>query len=341
MIGEYFGWWDSEEEKVSKKLGKLNNEMYELQNRIDSFDKSIDAFDKLDEKLIKTNEDLQEMNSLLAEAANSLTEEERKVYDSLRTNSEKRSYLQSLRDKDLEKLKEDRKKVGQTLDILDSVERSKFLNSNTDDARMAVDTIKATNNAALYEALDELGLAADQSAAIREVAQNILENGSADQVDKWMQNGFAKVLADQLSTLGTIQTQAGETQNILSVLTDSGSALTDQVKAFEAIEKSLADNTEALKVFQDQYAQYKVFADMSDDVLNFIDKAKLSIDDINELYAGWKKIQKAGVNITQEQYETLFPALMEVLAATDGDIAYATEQVFGEYLNQFEYGSEQ
>ncbi len=156
-----------------------------------------------------------------------------------------------------------------------------------------------------------------------------------------MQTGFANTLAEQLSTLGTMQTQAGETQEILSVLTDSGAALTDQIKAFEAIKASLVGNTDALEAFQDQYAQYKVFADMSDDVLNFIDKAKLSIDDLNELYAGWKKIQKAGVDITQEEYQSLFPVLMETLASTDGDIAYATEQVFGSYLSEFERGSEE
>lgn len=155
-----------------------------------------------------------------------------------------------------------------------------------------------------------------------------------------MQTGYAAKLATVLSSLQKIKTAHGEI-GVAEILTDDNAALTDRVKAFESISEALQSNKEALDAFQKQYGQYKVFADMGEDVLNFVDKAKLSIDDLNELYAGWKNIQKAGVDITKEQYESLFPTLMKTLAATDGDIAYATEQVFREYLNQFEYGSKE
>ena len=155
-----------------------------------------------------------------------------------------------------------------------------------------------------------------------------------------MQTGYAAKLATVLSSLQKIKTAHGEI-GVAEILTDDNAALTDRVKAFDSISEALQSNKEALDAFQKQYGQYKVFADMGEDVLNFVDKAKLSIDDLNELYAGWKNIQKAGVDITKEQYESLFPTLMKTLAVTDGDIAYATEQVFREYLNQFEYGSKE
>lgn len=340
-LGNWLGWFKSKEEKVTEELGKLNNEMYELQNRIDTFDKATSSFDKLDNKLIKTNADLEEMNKLLDEAANSMSEEEQEQYNRLRTNSERRKYIEDLQKKDEADLEEKRKQVNKTLNKLDRPgQRSAYLNAGNEDARMAIDTIKATNNAELYKALEQMNLDAETSANIREVAQNILENGSADQVDKWMQTGYAAKLATVLSSLQKIKTAHGEI-GVAEILTDDNAALTDRVKAFESISEALQSNKEALDAFQKQYGQYKVFADMGEDVLNFVDKAKLSIDDLNELYAGWKNIQKAGVDITKEQYESLFPTLMKTLAATDGDIAYATEQVFREYLNQFEYGSKE
>lgn len=57
---------------------------------------------------------------------------------------------------------------------------------------------------------------------------------------------------------------------------------------------------------------------MSDDLLNFIEVTSLSIDQINELYAGYSKLQKAGIEITKEQYQK---ALEETMFDLDDDLS--------------------
>jgi hypothetical protein len=49
---------------------------------------------------------------------------------------------------------------------------------------------------------------------------------------------------------------------------------------------------------------------MSDDLLDFIEVTHLSIDQLNELYAGYSKLQKAGIEITKDQYQKALEATM-------------------------------
>ena len=61
---------------------------------------------------------------------------------------------------------------------------------------------------------------------------------------------------------------------------------------------------------------------MDDSILNFIDTMGLSIDEINELYAGYKDLQKAGIEITKEEYEGKMNSVMSQL---DGDLNHFDE----------------
>ena len=61
---------------------------------------------------------------------------------------------------------------------------------------------------------------------------------------------------------------------------------------------------------------------MDDSILNFIDTMGLSIDEINELYAGYKDLQKAGIEITKEEYEGKMNSVMSQL---DGDLSHFDE----------------
>lgn len=49
---------------------------------------------------------------------------------------------------------------------------------------------------------------------------------------------------------------------------------------------------------------------MSDDALDFINATGLSIDAINELYNGYERLQKAGIQITKEQYRDRMEDMM-------------------------------
>lgn len=57
---------------------------------------------------------------------------------------------------------------------------------------------------------------------------------------------------------------------------------------------------------------------MDTEVLNFIDTMGLSIDEINELYAGYKDLQKAGMDITKEAYQDKLDIVMGQL---NGDLS--------------------
>lgn len=63
---------------------------------------------------------------------------------------------------------------------------------------------------------------------------------------------------------------------------------------------------------------------MSDDLLDFIEATSLSIDQLNELYAGYSKLQKAGIEITKDQYQT---ALEETMLDLDYNLSNFTEVV--------------
>ena len=57
---------------------------------------------------------------------------------------------------------------------------------------------------------------------------------------------------------------------------------------------------------------------MDDSVLDFIDTMGLSIDEINDLYAGYKNLQKVGMEITKEEYQERMNSVMSQL---DGDLS--------------------
>ena len=80
---------------------------------------------------------------------------------------------------------------------------------------------------------------------------------------------------------------------------------------------------------------------MSDDLLDFIEATSLSIDQLNELYAGYSKLQKAGVAITKDQYQK---ALEETMLDLDSNLSNFKEVVamhFGDMIAEGDDFAEQ
>ena len=206
----------------------------------------------------------------------------------------------------------------------------------------ARDALYALNNSKLYDAVDEMtNLTTEERSAIEDLAQSILEAVDAETALMYANNNYSKTLVDILGNLDDIKTSTDEWVSVSEILTTDDYTLKDRVKAYEQICAALADSTEALKSFQETYSQYEVFSKMGDDVLDFIEKIGLSIDDLNELYAAAEKLRKAGIDITDDQYHSRFDQLLQVLTNTNGDIGRAIETVFGDYLAQFTKGSEE
>lgn len=329
-------------ENSAKAINSLSNEIYTLNERITTIDSAIDTFDELDNKLIKTTEDIEAMNDALASAADKLTDEQKEAYNALTTNAARREYLESISAATTE---EANKKRQEQLDEWNNAMSrgygSDMLTSTDSEMIAARDALYAINNSRLYDAVDEMtDLTEKQRDAVEDLAQSILEAVDAETALSYANSNYSETLATTLSQLEDIKTATNEYASVSEILTSDDYTLKDRVKAYEKIAQALKDSEEALKAFTDTYSQYEVFAKMGDDVLDFIEKVGLSVDDINDLYAAAEKLRKAGIDITDQDYQSRFDDLLQTLADSNGDIATAIETVFGDYLSQFRKGTE-
>jgi regulator of replication initiation timing len=216
-----------------------------------------------------------------------------------------------------------------------------MLTSNDSEMIAARDNLYAINNSKLYDAVDEMTDLTDKERdAVEDLAQSILEAVDAKTALNYANSNYSETLAKTLSQLEDIKTSTNEYASANEILTSDDYALKDRVKAYEQVAQALRGDEEAFKAFTDTYSQYEIFAKMGDDVLDFIEKVGLSIDDINDLYTAAEKLRKAGIDITDQDYQSRFDDLLQTLADSNGDIATAIETVFGDYLAQFQKGTE-
>ena len=67
---------------------------------------------------------------------------------------------------------------------------------------------------------------------------------------------------------------------------------------------------------------------MSDDIIEFIEATNLSIDQINKLYEGYTALQKAGMEITKEEFHA---ALEETMTLMEDDLSNFNQVVESTY----------
>jgi hypothetical protein len=108
--------------------------------------------------------------------------------------------------------------------------------------------------------------------------------------------------------------------------------LKDQVKAYQEIKSALTDDIVAYTSFKDQYLQYDIFESMSESVLDFIDSANLNIDKLNEIGSAYERLQKKGIDITEQDFKGRYQEFLQSLADFNGDVAKAINEVFGDIL---------
>lgn len=331
-------------ETTTEKINDLSNEIYKLNDKASSINSITDSYDDLDAKLIKTNKDLQEQTELLEKASDLLDEEEKKVYQTM-TNSQKRNYLSGVQQQTDWLLARKRSETLNLIRNMSSDERKSFLNSTDSDALTAQSAIFAINNTQLYSVIDEraskLGVAKQ---ATQKLAQSIIEELSVEDAWKLANGELAWSIDDLLDSIDRmIQLTDGGTATISEILNSDDYSLKEQVNAYKEMKIALSDNAEALASFQKLYSEYEIFSSdgMTGQVLDFIDAAGLSIDKINELYSGWKRLQKAGLNISEDSYKNRFGIMLSSLAENGGDIATTIEYVFADYLAAFDKGSKE
>ena len=349
------GVFDSAASKATDKVNKLSAEIYDLNKKATSLDTVIDNFEKLDGKILKTSKDLEEMKSILEEAGNSLSSEitdkkkfggvsEQDWYNSLSSDKAKLEYLKKAADE--ARLEADQKRNEQLAAInnLRGSELDAFMRGTDAKYVQARDAIYAINNNNIYEQIDTLKelnqYSSDQLKVTEEITSAILEQVDAYEA-KDLANNPSRV-KELINTINGLTTSIdGETVAYAEMLNSSDYSLAQQVEAYRKLDTALSAFGKEYKAFSSLYSQYAVFSNMSEDVLNFIDNANISIDSLNSIYTGYEKLQKAGLNITKEQYQSRFQLFLEAITKFDGDASAAIEETFGDILNQFDKGSKE
>ena len=351
-------------DSAAKSINNLSNEIYKLNEKANAINDITGNFDKLDNKLIKTNKDLKEMSSLLDQAADKLDDSveededvgygkgvsEKDYYNSLQSDKAKREFLDEVEREARNKANAKRTEQINKLKGLSATELANFLDENNKSAEVlqAQDKIYALNNNELYEYIDSMKeskeITDEAAAATEKLTQSILEEMSVEEAWDYAKDNDGEKVRDLVDSLKDLEIQARNTNkelvnvSISEVLTSDDYELKDKVKAYEDAQKALSalGDTAALEAFNDAFIQYDKFSDYEDYVLDFIDEVGLSIDEVSELYESWKKLQKAGVKITQEQFEERFDTYLTALADTQGDVLTATQMVFGQFLDDSE-----
>lgn len=340
--------YTSSTEKTSEEVQKLGNEIYRLNESISAIDSITSSYDKLDKKLIKTIDDQKEMNDLLNQAADKIIDDEDKeVYNSLTTETAKRQFLDAYNEKNNQEIANKRQKQK---DIINSSRyTSYFLESDNTDAIKVRDQIYAGFNSEIYNQLDKKYANSNSAtkSAVQTLVQSLGENlGASAALDYWNNPSKIQDLVDSFMNLKTVVNETNDSiettsETIAEVLTTEDYSLKDRVEAYNEATIALKDNEEALNAFKQLYQQYEVFAQMNDDVLDFIDSAGISIDKLNNFYDAYEKLNKAGLNISKETFQNdLFSNILEDLAS-GGKVADIIDNYFGTYLSALDKSTDE
>lgn len=334
-------------------INDLSVEILNLSKKSQAIDTAISKFDELDNKLIKTKKDAEAMTEALDSAADSLSSDkdkntkgldlgdmsEQDYYKSLTTNRARKEFLEDVSKRSKEQADAARRKqLQKAKNVRNSggSEWSRFQN----DAEYAQsrDAIYAIANNNLYNYVDTLKTAGTVSTsaalATESFTQSLIEN--IDNLDQIMQYAEEdnKAFQQLIDSIASAEMEIdGVNTKLTEVLESDDFNLKDKVEAFKQMRTELSGSGEALESFTELYSQYEVFEQMGDDVLDFIDKTGITIDEINKLYNGYESLQKVGMSITKEEYQARFQDYLQALARFEGDVERATHEVFDDLLS--------
>ena len=354
-------------EKAANSINKLSNEIYKLSEKANAVKQITSAYDELDNKIIKTKKDQEELNSLLGQAADKLSTEtysskkkadkagaayygegvsEQDYYNSLSTDREKKKFLDSLEAETDRQIKIRQQEQINEVKKLSNKRKAAFFNENTTNSliKQAQSAFYAIANSNLYDRIDAMtDVTEEEAAAIESVTQAMIANLSVREAYDYANNPEkVQAIIDKLKDLEQIQIKVNDRMEDVSaseILNSDDFNLKDRVKAYEAAAKALEDTDEAYDAFKTEYKQYQLFAEMNDDVLDFIDSMGWSIDQINTMGEGWKKLQKAGIAMAEAEYKALFTSsdgILATLQQTGGNVAATIDAIFGDYIEGVE-----
>ena len=324
--------------KAADDINKLSNEIYKLTEKANAIKSITKQYDALDNKIIKTNEDLKEMSELLDKAADKLDDEEKKAYEHLSNDVQRRRYLTALERSATSEANAKRREQIRKVRNLSSSERAKLLNSNTTNADYleAQSAIYAINNNTLYSYIDSLDKV---NAGVEKFTQSILENLSAQEAWAYANDEsgtMIKRLTDIINN-STTWTSSGEETTYAAIINSDDYTLRERINAYDQLHDSIQSlgDTSLLRSFEQAYQQWEHLKLFSTEALDYIERLGLSIDEINDFSAA---LQKLGY--TAEESANKLNALFNSLENGE-DLTRAILSTFNEVLSQFEYGSKQ
>ena len=300
-------------EKTADTINKLSSEIYELTQQANELHSIADDFDAIDEKVIKTKKDIEAMGELLDSAADTLSDDieddedigygvgvsARDAYEQLTRDEDRRAFL----DAEEKRLRDEaNKKRQQQLEEFNSTygdAREKMLHSNEGKYVAARSAIYGINNNVLYEQIDALkeleGADEDALAATEALAQAMLEELDIEDALDVANEDYQETIKGLINELQDLEAT--------EVFLNEDETFLNRVNAFKELTSAIGDNKEMLEALKAAYSEWDAIADLDKNILQFIDTMGLSIDEINELYAGYKNLQKVGLDITKEQYQ--------------------------------------
>jgi len=203
------------ENKSADEINNMSADIYNLNKKATELDTTISKFDELDKKVLKTNEDLKEMSNLLESAADSLSEEEKKEFEDIQTDRERRNYLERVVANTNNELRNKRAEQRDKILNLSEKDTNKLLTSNESEWIKARDAMYTQNNQYLYEHLDSLKadkeLTAEQALETQHLTQAMLEELKAEDALDLLKNPnkvyeYTRAIKDQIKAWDDITT---------------------------------------------------------------------------------------------------------------------------------------
>ena len=260
------------------------------------------------------------MSSLLESAADSLSDEEKEVYNSLTSDKARKEFLESVQQTTEDQLfikRQQQKNIILGLRQKGGTQWDKWLTSNDAEIVQSRDAMYALNNTYLYQQIDDLNnISKEEAKAIEKITQNMLANVSASK--------SAAILADQSQIDKYIKALAsqGEAANILQ---SDDHTITERVAAFKNLHNAILSlgDTDITNAFEKINKEWVTFAKMSLNALDYIDAIGADINGINELASA---IQKIGYSAdsSAKLLETMFDRLQQGY-----DLSSVIQEMFG------------
>ena len=315
---------NANQKSTEEQVNSLSNEIYKLETKARSLDNIADSYDKIDKQIIKSKKDQEELNELIDQAADKMTDEEKAVLNSKRTNKEKLDYIRIVQAKSDEEAKKNRAEQLALINSLKGSQLQAFLDPNSSNSEVltAQAAIYANNNSYLYDYIDGLG---DVKDGVEEVTQALLEGLTpAEALAFANQPERIEELVNQLNSLNKVYTSLSDkdkTGTVTEVLTSDDYSIVDKVDAYRQAIAALTPEMQEL--FNTTYADIATFATFSESVLSFINTKGITVDGINDIGDAINELGYTGEAATQK-LQALFATIADGTSIQD-----AITTVFG------------